>query len=234
MTTQEFSNQFDTLTNAHFLNGESGKADIYAFDEYEKSLFLTEAQEEIIIELYSGKNPFIEGFEKTEEIRRYLGSLVKTITLTEPTEDIPKLTDNSVFFNLPEDILFITYEAAKLNDSSLGCLNDKFVRVIPVTQDDFHKALKNPFKGPSKNKVLRLDVENNTVELISEYNISQYLVRYLKRPNPIILVDLQDLSINGINSVTECDLNPIIHRTILERAVQKAISSRVIGNNRSE
>ncbi len=34
----------------------------------EKSIFLTKAQEEIIIDLYNGKNPFGDSFEKTEEL----------------------------------------------------------------------------------------------------------------------------------------------------------------------
>jgi hypothetical protein len=47
-------------------------------DEYEKSLFLTQAQEEIVINLYNGKNPYGDSFESTEELRRYLDELVKT------------------------------------------------------------------------------------------------------------------------------------------------------------
>lgn len=66
------------------------------------------------------------------------------------------------------------------------------------------------------------------VELISEEDIRSYLVRYLSRPEPIILVDLPDeLSINNVKTKTECKLNPGIHRMILEVAVNLAIRSRV-------
>ncbi len=46
-------------------------------------LFLTNAQEEIVIDMYNGKNPFGDSFERTEEIRRYLSTLIKTYTTTD-------------------------------------------------------------------------------------------------------------------------------------------------------
>ena len=67
---------------------------------------------------------------------------------------------------------------------------------------------------------------NMVIEVISDYNIDKYLVRYLSRPKPIVLEDLNnDISVNGIKVRTECELNPVIHRAILERAVRLAIIS---------
>lgn len=52
-------------------------------------------------------------------------------------------------------------------------------------------------------------------------------MRYISQPTPIILVDLPDgLSINGVSAESECELNPVVHRAILERAVQLAIISK--------
>lgn len=66
------------------------------------------------------------------------------------------------------------------------------------------------------------------VELISDEDIRGYLVRYMSRPEPIILLDLPEgLFINNVNEKTECKLNPGLHRTILEVAVNMAIKSRV-------
>ena len=60
-------------------------------------------------------------------------------------------------------------------------------------------------------------------ELISKYNITEYLIRYLVKPTPIILIDLEDgLTINGLDTITECNLNPVIHRTLLNLAVKLA------------
>lgn len=217
MTTQEFSNEFDVLYNNIMSNQAPG------LDEYEKSVFLTKAQEEIVIGTYNGKNQFGDSFESTEEIRRYLSSLIKTYTTTDKKVEYTGLSKSSVFFELPDDLWFITYEAVNLKDDGLGCINGENISVIPITQDEYHRIRKNPFRGTNERRALRLDLNNKVVEIISKYNIEKYLVRYLSRPTPIILTDLTDnLSINGISVKTECELNPVIHRAILERAVTLA------------
>ena len=69
MTTADFSNGFDVLLNSYSKIGAFGDSmpDI-RLDEYEKSLFLTQAQEDEVRSLYTGKNVYGEGFEK-----RYAG-----------------------------------------------------------------------------------------------------------------------------------------------------------------
>lgn len=231
MTTQEFSDSFDVLLNSYISNIEFGNGqsrnDI-TLDEYEKSVFLTNAQEEIVISLYNGKNQFGDSFEKTEEIRRYLSSLIKTYTTSDKLEGYKGLSKSSVFFNLPPDLWFITYESVNLKDDNLGCMEGNSIAVIPVTQDEYHRIRKNPFRGSNERRALRFDLGEGAVEIISKYDVENYLVRYISKPAPIILTDLPDwLSINGVNKKTECELNPVIHRAILERAVKLAILSRV-------
>lgn len=229
MTTEEFSNEFDTLLNSYSNVEVFGKTpNTVEVDEYEKSVFLTNAQEEIVIDLYNGKNPFRDSFEKTEEIRRYLSDLIRTYTTSTKEEGYTGLSNKSVFFKLPEDLWFITYEAVNLKDDELGCMDGEGISVIPVTQDEYHRIKKNPFRGPNERRAVRLDLSEKVVEIVSKYNIDTYLVRYLARPRPIILSKLpNDLSINGVSDKTECELNPVIHRAILERAVKLAIRSKV-------
>ena len=217
MTPQEFSNEFDILYNNIMSNQAPG------LDEYEKSIFLTTAQEDLLLELYNGKNPLGDSFEKTEEIRRYLSDLVKTYTTTDKVEKDAGLSKHSVFFKLPEDLWFITYESVNLEDAKLKCLDNSDVLVVPITQDDYHRIKGNPFRKAKDNRVLRLDLDSNLVELISEYNISKYFIRYLSKPTPIILIDLPDgLTINNISNETNCKLNPLLHRFIVKRAVELA------------
>lgn len=226
MTTEEFSNGFDVLINSYSSSEPFGfSQNPLSFDEYEKSVFLTKAQEEIAEGLYTGKI-LGDSFEDTEQLRRYLAHLVKTAIL--PCRVAPNgLSDKSVFAVLPDDVWFITYESVTLNGDS-SCINGKEVQVIPTTQDEYHRIKGNPFRKPNSRKVLRLDVDESRVELISEEDIRSYLVRYLSRPEPIILVDLPDeLTINNVKTKTECKLNPGIHRMILEVAVNLAIRSRV-------
>lgn len=192
---------------------------------------MTKAQESVVISLYNG-NLTGDSFEKTEELRRYLSDLVKTYSTTDEI-DGEGLTEDSHFFHIPEDILFITYESVLSNDDKLGCAKGSIMEVVPVTQDELHKTKENPFRGSNKRRVLRLDVGDYTVELISSFSIDKYQIRYLSKPEPIILIDLPDgLTIGKTDTFpgdkeNMCKLNPAIHRTILEVAVNLAIKSRV-------
>lgn len=222
MTNKEFSDGFSTLLNSF------GITPNITLDEYEKSTFLTNAQEQLIIDIYSGRNIIYDkSFEQTEEIRRYLSNLVETYETSTKVTGKLGLSQDSVFFEIPQDTWFITYEVAFLKDSRLGCLDGIEASVVPLPQDDLYRAKDNPFRGPSKDRVLRLDIKSDLAELISKYNVDKYLMRYISQPTPIILVDLPDeLSINGVSTESECELNPVVHRAILERAVQLAIISK--------
>lgn len=224
MTTSEFSNEFDVLLNSYSALKPYGFAQSsLELDEYEKSVYLTEAQESLVRELYNGTLQG-ESFEKTEEMRRCLDSLVKTARLSPTESEGDTITNQSTVYNLPPDVWFITYESALLNDSNAGCLDKTELEVIPMTHDEFHRSKRNPFRKPSKRRVIRLDNGESRVEIVSEYNISRYLIRYLSRPKPIILTTLEGVSINGQTNKTECELNSVTHRAILERAVQLALS----------
>jgi hypothetical protein len=92
----------------------------------------------------------------------------------------------------------------------------------------------NPFRGPNTRRVLRLDKGNTEVELVSNNTIGKYTIRYVKKPDPIILVDLIDETIDGVSTAQTCKLNKSIHRDILDRAVKLALTSKVINNSNSE
>lgn len=233
MNVKEFSDGFDTLVSSYrrFKNFDDKEMlDSIEFNEYEKSLFLTAAQEEIVIEIYSGKNVFDDSFEKTEETRSYLSNLVKTYITTDRKEGAG-LDKNSVFFELPNDLWFITYESVNLG-GSLDCSDGNDIIVTPVTQDTFYRTKNNPFRGATDRRVLRIDSGNNIAEIVSRYDVYSYLVRYLSRPKPIVLEDMpEELTINGVNKVSECLLNSALHQVILDRAVKKALASKSYYSN---
>ena len=237
MTVTEFSNEFDVLIDSYrrfkdFDNKEN--LDSLDFNEYEKSIFLTRAQEDIVTSFYNGLNYTQESFENSEEIRRYLDALVKTVkTSTFITNPNSTLSVNSVLAALPlnTDVWYIVYESVDLEDSNLKCNSIQGVSVIPTKHDSLQRILKNPFKRPNERRVLRLDLTGNVVELISKYTISNYTLRYISKPEPIILTNLpNNLTINDVGTKNECKLNPVIHRMILEKAVQFALVSK-LGNN---
>jgi len=221
MTNPELANEFDILYNNILSNQAPG------LDLYEKSVYCTLAEEKLALSFYNGRNDFLGSFEKTEELRRYLGTLVRTETLT-PNDNVEGLVigESSAVFTLPDKLWFITYEQATYDNNVDACASGKTVEVVPVTQDNVHRVLKNPFKGPNSKRVLRLDIEDNQVELISKYKVAKYTVRYLEYISPIILTDLDEgLSINGESRETECKFPEGLHRTILELAVNLAVAT---------
>ena len=215
MTNSEFSNEFDVL----YQNIASNQAP--GLDEYEKSVFLTMAQEQIVLELY-------QKLEQSEEVRKYLSNLIRTdnyVPIGEQDETLINNNFKSYKVEISNNILFMIYEQCTLSYEN-NCINNKIVSVVPTIHDDLDKVLKNPFKSPNSRKVIRLDFDNK-IELISKYSISNYKIRYLKKPNPIILVALKDnLSINnGDTKVSNGETNPILHERIVQRAVQLAVQS---------
>lgn len=233
MTTQEFSNMFDTLLNSYASQaafGDQVSGRDVVLDEYEKSVFLTKAQEELVTSYYSGRNSSLHSFERTEEVRRYLSSLIRTAELepVQNTQNYSLISPEAQVFSLPDDVWFITYESATLATNDNSCLSGKTIDVVPVMQDYFHRVKRNPFRGPSERRALRLDIEGKEVELISKYTINKYLVRYIVKPAPIVLTKLEGISIDGVSDVQDCELDDSLHRPILELAVRLALQSKGI------
>ena len=225
MDVQELSNLFDTLLQPSIVKDNFGEQNTLAFDEYEKSIFLTKAQEQIVLELY-------QELEQSEEVRKYLSNLIKTDNYSpigEQDETLINNTFKSYKVEIEDSVLFMIYEQCTLSDEN-NCVNGRIVSVVPTIHDDLDKVLKNPFKSPNNRKVIRLDFDNK-IELISKYNISNYKIRYLKKPNPIILVKLEDLNIDKKQEVSNGETNPILHERIVQRAVQLAVQSKVKSNN---
>lgn len=221
----EWSHEFDL----EYDNITSGRAP--GLVPYEKSVFLTQGQENTVVALYKGQ--LGDSFEATEEVTSYLSTLVAQSTGTligSTAPDYKALSDKSKVYSLPaNNVLFITLEECKINTPT----GVKIVPVVPVTQDEYFRTIRNPFKKQNANRVLRLAYGSSTAttsvsevrysELISDCDIVEYNVRYLKRPAPIILEDLTgSLSINGQTTAQTCLLPKAIHRLILNEAVRLA------------
>jgi len=226
MTTEEFKLEFNTYFNNIASNQAPG------YNDFEISEFLTMAYEQIVAELYENN---YSGFEKTESIRKSLDALLRRYTIT----DMVKQTDNKFDTNeykcriFNSDILYVVMEWAVigkpvLQDSETTYPNKKTVEVIPIKYDDFLRTHKNPFRGVSKKRVIRIDSKDDTALLHSDkaYDVLEYNFEYIKKPLPIIIgnPDFADLTINGYScgENIECELDASVHRAILLRAVQLA------------
>lgn len=230
MTTVEFDREFNILYDNISSNSAPG------LNKYEKSVFLTTAQDELIQENYGPYNKLKKGFEGSEARRREFNELVKTHISTLKFNSDLSISENSIFFQVPNDIYYITHEQAKILSSD-SCLNNTYINVIPTTQDEYNTQKKSPFRKPNKNRIWRFDIAklntNSIVELVSPFAITEYKIRYVKKPKPIILTDFESdselsglgLTVEGLNTTTECELNSVIHRDILNRAIELAIKS---------
>lgn len=216
MTTQEFSNEFDVLYNNIMSNQAPG------LDEYEKSVFLTKAQEEIIKNHFNPNgNKYKEGFDDSPKRQIDFSELIR-VAEGVPIDDVPTLDKRAKLFNLPDDVFIIINESVE-TDSGV-------VQVLPINYSEYTRLMSKPYKRPMKYQAWRListSTANIIVELIlnNTEDILQYKVRYVKRPVPIILTDLSEydnVSINGKSSISDCELNPNIHQEILQRAVELA------------
>ena len=228
MTTQEFSNEFDVLYNNIMSNQAPG------LDEYEKSVFLTKAQLEILKNYFNPKgNKYGQGFDENAKRQIDFSTL---ITVAKPSQYTPeggyvKFDDRSQLYKMPQDILLM------LNETGINIVDGvkRLISIIPMNYEEYARLMSKPWKQPLKNQGWRLFQSTDGVDFISEvvikYNssLTDYKIRYVKRPKPIILANLADeysnVSIEGINTITECELDPILHPEILQRAVELAKSA---------
>lgn len=241
MTTLEFINEFDIGYNNIRSNGAPG------LDLYEQSVFLTKAQEQIVFNHFDPKsNPKNDGFENSEKRRRGLEKLVKNYytnnddTLIEVVPDSSGIlleNFNNYFVSVPNNVFFIIQESGYLKD----VLNVEYnaIKTLPMTHDEIMLQEENPFRQPNMSSVSRrlwridnsLGSFTDSLEVVipNGFSLVNYQMRYIEKPSPIVLTDLtagefdgMGLSVDGITAKTECLLSTLVHRQIVDRAVELA------------
>ncbi len=132
------------------------------------------------------------------------------------------MRENTKSITLPSKLMYAINEMVEVTR------NDKkiLLQVIPVKFDEYSRLMCKPYKRPLKYQAWRLtnnDVVNKADIVVGPSDtLTKYTIRYVRRPNPIIVSDLDGLTIDGISHVSECELDPIIHTEILQRAVELA------------
>lgn len=224
MTAQEFSNEFDVLYNNIMSNQAPG------LDEYEKSVFLTKAQSEIIKNYFNPKgNKYQEGFDGSQKRQVDFSKLMKTYassgTIPTPTSFFGNVT-GAYKITWPDDVFVVVNEVVDVTKKDD---NRKYrLQVIPIKYDEYLRVSSKPYKQPLKNQAWRIINGENDINLIvghlNSVSSDGYHIRYVKHPKPIILesLDGSGLSINGETNAMGCELDPEIHPEILQRAVELA------------
>lgn len=226
MINSELNREFDLLYNNALSGGGA------PLNTYEKSLFLTEAQEIVVKGLYEDLRNN-KSVEASERIRRRLQPLIRQgVTLFDSELNTVlnalKISTDSKIFEISIDTWYILVEEVITS-------TNKTLKVFPTTTDEYLIQKDNPFKRPNSRKAWRLDVGNSIVagskivEILSTSLLDSYKYRYVAKPEPIILEDLTSgeytglgLTIDSVTTETECKLDSEVQRDILVKAVELA------------
>lgn len=220
MTNSELSNEFDILYNSITSNQAPG------LDEYEKSVFLTRGQDDVLKAYFDPRtNKPQQGYDGSE-IRQIDFSMVTVVK--DYMEDSfantifdPRTNNKSVA--LERDILIPINEQLTVTRDG----TEEYLQVIPVMYDEYRRLMSKPYKRPIKYQAWRLMNTSdgiNRADLIVGPNdtLVKYSIRYVKRPRAIILSDLEGVTLDGKTKAQTCELDPILHPEILQRAVELA------------
>ncbi len=191
-----------------------------------------------IAELEPVENPTETAFDER--------GLVYQLPRKHDSNDDPIDDTTDVLFILNEKLTLKTVKTVSGGDITSYEPGGKEYVIVPINYKEYDREMSKPYAQPLKKQAWRLFQNQATgfdinSELIPRWNIKEtkhnpvqandvvfvYKIRYVKRPCPIILEDLpNDLVIDGESKSSECELNPIIHMDILNKAVELAIATR--------
>lgn len=233
----EWLQEFNLLYN----NLASDKAP--GLEPYEISVLLTKAQLSLVKDYFSqSTDPVREGFDGSIRRQADFASLITTVKLEEETDSSLvhlDTRDSTKYYKYPDDAFLV------LNEIVEDTTDEVYYSVVPVSYDEYARLMMRPYKYPSEGQAWRLltnvtadsssgsgdtDIVGDAeVELIGRFgtgNNIEYRVRYVKRPQPIILENLSDgLTIDGKTAAQTCLLPEHLHDEILARAVDLAKAS---------
>ncbi|KKL17663.1 hypothetical protein LCGC14_2483300, partial [marine sediment metagenome] len=228
----EFDVGYDKITNF----------DAPGYEPKEKSIFLTKAQEELVLNVQKGSS--------SNEFNKRVLDILKTKVEILAAAMSAGPYNNSFWATLPTTAFGIVNERATLTPSSSHFYYDATtprvftdVRVKPIDDDYYHLNIKNPHKKPTHELVWRLDYGEldqtpdpdawiNKLVYVIESNevLTGVQIHYYRKPVPIIVKDAGyvagDGSIDGVALVDfktteqDCELNKITHREIIDKAVK--------------
>lgn len=254
MSIEEFSWRFDVLYNSITSNQAPGLDELEksmfltkAQDEIVKNHFTAESK----------GNTLGKGFDGNQKRQADFSMLMTSKRLQQSTSitDEDHFDPRSLAFEWPEKIFIMINEQLVFKSDTENVMRQVIPLTFDDYTRLMSKPYKQPLKNqawrlltgssvekvdnPNSETASMEDVPTKVAEIIvtspdytkycktnSGYT-TYYNLRYIKEPNPIILVDLDEysgnqLSINGKNEASECELDPILHEEILQRAVELA------------
>jgi len=97
--------------------------------------------------------------------------------------------------------------------ASTEVVTGKWAEVRPIQHLEFSKIIKDPFKGPDYDKVLRLMYGDSAEIIPATYStIVRYVLRYVKKPATI-----------SLSTPTNCELSEHAHQEVVDEAIKIAL-----------
>lgn len=217
MTTQEFSNEFDVLYNNIMSNQAPG------LDEYEKSIFLTKAQEELVRDYFNSRNvKNAQGFDDNQKRQYDFSTLLSTITLLDSMDTYRAMSacglriyntitifdSRARLYIAPSDLFLVINES--IEDSA-----KRRYSVLPISYDEYNRLMLKPYGFPLKRQAWRI-ISGRTSSLVGwggkRVDSATFLFKskYFKTINIVIWVD-DDYDNVTKPTVTEGDTIVEIH-----------------------
>lgn len=209
-------------------------------NSYEKSYYLTKAQNELVKNWYlttSKGNNTASGFDGDALKQMDFSNLIVTDAQAYNSKGVPSIDPRALVFGMPSDttvIAIINEQVGLAKDTITNIKNVATLRqVVPVSYDEYLRLMSKPFKEPLKWQAWRI-LSNGNAEIIlpstdtKAYKGLLYIIRYVKKPYPIILEDLAnygtDITLEGEAGPQDpvCELSASTHEAILQRAVELA------------
>ena len=186
MTASEFSQEFDILYNNIASNQAPG------LTEYEKSVFLTKAQDEIIKNYFTGKpngNKYQEGVEDSAKRYSDFSCLIK-VGQIDAKDDVKTIDQRGRIIYLPDDLMITLNEAFyvhyKLMDNSqeepelIKTIVKDTYQVVPITLGEYQRLMSKPSNDPLKRQVWKLMGNNasgnGSIEIIPHWMDVRYIL----------------------------------------------------------
>lgn len=241
-TVDEWSTEFDILYN----NITSNKAP--GLTEYEKSVFLTRAQEDVVRSHFS-RSQIDAGIDSSIERQEDFRSLIVSATAT--PSGTPTIDPRAKVFAYPSRMMFPINEQVFCHTGSMYGDVESILEVRPLSFSEYNRLMAKPYKYPTKGlawKLLKNSASGNVnaevkAEIVGKFssNYIELSFWYVQRPYPIILnvgatspYNIPDdmASIDGERAPSPSKLPEHLHPEILAKAVDlaKAVWESRTGN----
>lgn len=178
MTNEEFSNAFDTLLNSYNnkvqFGDTSSRGDVN-LDEYEKSLFLTQAQDALLKE-YFGMEGRTISIDDTSRRQMDFSNLIEVSKINLRGNTVTGATgidDRSIFIKVPgtpdksKQVLFILNESIAVAGSP-GSPKKQY-QILPLSYTEYSRLMSRAYQFPLKRQCWRL---LNKTDTDTKYTIS--------------------------------------------------------------